>query len=322
MTRTRRIGRAALVCFALGLVFLNALAYNHARAMMRFSTGGDRTRKPESLSLAHKARVLLVGVNIPRPQGDRQPADLAPDCRPLAIPGPDGASLGAWYVDRGADTPLAILFHGYGREKTSLLPEARAFLELGASVLVVDFRGSGESPGSVTTIGYHEADDVAHVLRHARGALHHRRVLLYGQSMGAAAILRAVHVGGIKPDGVMIEAVFDRMLSTVRHRFQAMGVPSFPSAELLLFWGGVQGGFDAFTHNPVEYAVSLTCPTLVLHGANDPRARSDEGRLVYDKAPAPKRFRLFADIGHEAQATRFAAGWKEDARWLLGEVGQ
>ena len=60
--------------------------------------------------------------------------------------------------------------------------------------------------------------------------------------MGAVAILRAVQETGIKPDGVIVEAVFDTMLHAVRHRFEAMGVPAFPSAELLVFWGGVETG--------------------------------------------------------------------------------
>lgn len=84
---------------------------------------------------------------------------------------------------------------------------------------------------------------------------------------------------GIKPDAVILEAVFDTMLHTVEHRFGAMGVPAFPNAELLLFWGGVQGGFNGFDHNPVEYAGSLSCPALFMHGGLDPSSRMEEGRL-------------------------------------------
>jgi hypothetical protein len=85
--------------------------------------------------------------------------------------------------------------------------------------------------------------------------------------MGAAAILRAVHAHAIQPDGVILEAVFDTLLNTVRHRFRAMQVPAFPSAELLVFWGGRQWGFDGFEHNPSGYAASVHCPTLLMHGA-------------------------------------------------------
>jgi pimeloyl-ACP methyl ester carboxylesterase len=144
-----------LAVIVVGFAGLNVIAYNHARAMTRFTGGGSRTGKPENLSGVEKARVLLMGVNVPRPRSDLQPSDLDPECRRLSIRCPDGVTLGCWYVDRGEKTPLVVLFHGYGAEKTCLLPEAQAFLKLGKSVLLVDFRGSGESSEAYTTIGFH-----------------------------------------------------------------------------------------------------------------------------------------------------------------------
>ncbi|MEI6149626.1 MAG: alpha/beta fold hydrolase, partial [bacterium] len=289
-----------LAVIVVGLAGLNLLAYNHAHAMMRSTTGGSRTSKPEKLTWGQKARVLLMGVNVPRPRSDLQPSDLDPECRRLSIRCPDGVKLGCWYVDRGEKTPLVVLFHGYGAEKTCLLPEAQAFLKLGTSVLLADFRGSGESSEAYTTIGFHEANDVSCIMRHVRDVLPHSSVILYGQSMGGVAILRAVHQDGIKPDGVIVEAVFDTMLNTVRHRFAAMGVPSFPSAELLVFWGGFQTGFDAFAHNPVVYAKALRCPVLFMHGTDDPRARVEEGRRVFSAVPGDKQFKEFPSAGHES----------------------
>ena len=58
---------------------------------------------------------------------------------------------------------------------------------------------------------------------------------LYGISMGAAAILRAVHSCGVQPDAIIVEAVFDRMLATVGHRFEVMGLPSFPGLKCLFY---------------------------------------------------------------------------------------
>lgn len=318
MTRTpKRWMGAFLALFATGFILLNALAWNHARSMMRFTPGGARTGKPEQLSFSQRLRVLAFGVSIPRPASERRATDLDPKCRRVSITGADSVMLGAWYCDRGTGTPLVILFHGYSAEKSSLLTEARIFLDLGASVLLVDFRGSGESSESYTTIGFREADDVSAAMRYATNSLSHRRILLYGQSMGAAAILRAIHRGGIRPDGVIAEAVFDSLLTTVRHRFSAMGVPSFPSAELLVFWGGVQAGFNGFTLEPVAWATALTCPSLFMHGTEDPRARIEEGRRVCAAAPGPAQFVAFPAAGHESYASRFPAEWTGAVRRFL-----
>jgi alpha-beta hydrolase superfamily lysophospholipase len=92
---------------------------------------------------------------------------------------------------------VVILFHGYSAEKTAVVREARALLDLGASVLLADLRGSGGSSESYTTVGVHEAEDVAAAVRYVRGKLSHENVFLFGRSMGAAAILRAVHAHAI-----------------------------------------------------------------------------------------------------------------------------
>lgn len=304
-----------------GFTMLNVLAYNHAHAMMYFTRGGSRTNQPEKLTLGQRIKVLITGVNMPRPVSNLHPSELSTDCRRLSIRTQDDVTLGCWYVDQGEKTPLVILFHGYAGQKNGLLQEAKQFLELGTSVLLVDFRGSGESSESYTTIGYREADDVSAVMHYARNTLHHSLVVLYGQSMGGVAILRANSLSGSKPDAVIIEAVFDTMLNTVRHRFESMGVPSFPSAELLVVWGGVQTGFNAFTHNPVIYAKSLTCPVLFMHGTDDPRARIEEGRRVFDAVPGIKQFKEFPAIGHESYVSRYPAEWTATVGAFLKKAG-
>jgi len=310
MKTTQRWVAAVAGAAIVGFAGLNVLAYNHARAMTRFTSVGARTTKPEELTFWSRIRVLVVGVNVPRPTSARSPSDLDPDCQAFSFDGPEGVTLACWYCDRGEGTPLVLLFHGYSAEKTALLREARTLLELGASVLLVDFRGSGGSSGSHTTIGVREADDVAAVVQHAEAHLLHTKTILFGQSMGAVAILRAVHERGILPDAVILEAVFDTMLNTVRNRFHAMRIPSFPSAELLVFWGGRQQGFDGFRHNPVDYASSLNCPTLFMHGTDDPRATLNEGRRVFDAVPGPKEFKTFGQTGHESYVSTHENEWR------------
>jgi pimeloyl-ACP methyl ester carboxylesterase len=319
--KTKYLLLALLIMVVAGFSLLNALAYNHAYAMTHFTAGGSRTKGPEKLSIPAKLKTLFVGVNIPRPASARSPSDLSRDCRVLTIAGgKDRLTLSAWYCNRGNETPLVILFHGYATEKTSLLPEARMFLDLGASVLLVDFRGSGDSSESYTTIGVHEAEDVAAVARYARGNLPHSVIVLFGQSMGAVAILRAIQQHGVAPEAVILEAVFDTLFNTARNRFNSMGVPSFPSAYLLVFWGGRQWKFNSFSHNAVEYAKSLNCPALFIHGANDPRATVAEGRRVFAAVPGPKEFKVFKSAGHGSCASLYPDEWKAAVAKVIREA--
>ncbi len=287
------------------------MAYRHARAMLVYAPGGARTESPEELSRAARLRVLLFGVNLPRPADGMPPSALAPDAQALTIEVPGGVTLSAWHAARGPGSPLVMFFHGYSTEKTRLLHEARELHALGASVMLVDFRGSGGSSKSYSTLGWREAEDVAAAVDFARKHLPHSRLILYGQSMGSVAILRAIHAHDVHSDAVILESVFDTMLSAIRARFRAMGVPSFPSAELMTFWGGRQFGFNGFAHNPVDYARSLTCPALFLHGSDDPRAPEDQARRVFDASPAHRKiFVPFDGVGHGSYATIHPDAWR------------
>lgn len=308
------------IVVAIGFAALNILAYRHAYTMMHFEVGKPRTGLPESLSVGQKIGVLIWGVNIPRPRAGTNATALGTSASSLQIVEPNSIKLGAWYCAGPVKSPLVILFHGYTGEKSGTLAEGKVFREMGCSVLLVDFRGSGDSSESYTTIGYDEAEDVAAAVRYARQNLPPSKIVLYGISMGGAAVLRAVHSCGVKPDAIIVEAVFDSLLHTVRHRFQAMGTPSFPSAELLIFWGGVQEGFNGFAHNPVDYAKSVTCPILFLHGSADPRAHTDEARRVYEAVPGPKQFKEFPDVGHAATVIRYPEQWRDTVSNFLNQA--
>jgi len=300
------------------LAGLNVVAYLHAHAMTHFTDGRYRTPSPGDMSLGEKLETLLGGVRIPRPINHGTPARVGLPFTTVRFKARDGISLEAWRIERSESVGLVVLFHGYAGRKESLLKEAVAFHDLGYETFLVDFRGSGGSEGRVTTIGHDEAMDVAAALDFAAKVSRHERPILFGQSMGAAAVLRAIATQGVRPQAIILQAPFGRMLSTVRIRFRAMEVPAFPSAQLLVFWGGVQHGFNAFAHNPEDYATAVRCPTLLMHGDRDARVSFDEARRVFDRLAGRKRLEVFAGLGHGSLLAR-RAKWREAVRSFLGE---
>ncbi len=313
----RRGCAISLLFLAMAFGGLNLLAFRHAHAMLHYASSGMRTHRPEELSIWRKVRVLFSGVTILRPQGQKTPPSVGLPFVAVTIPSTGQVRLGAWFCPKKDVRCVAILFHGYGGEKSALLPEARQLYDLGCAVLLVDFRGSGQSSEAYTTVGYAEAEDVAAAVTYARGQWPEARLVLFGQSMGAAAILRAVGRLGVKADGLILEGVFDTMLNTVRHRFESMRVPSFPCAELLVFWGGRQMGFDGFSHNPADYAADVTCPALVMHGKDDPRARLADARQVFDQLGGPRKFREFTATGHEPYVRHHREEWRAAVSGML-----
>lgn len=306
---------AALLVF----VALNVFAFVHARAMTHFTASGSRTEKPEALSIFGKLKVLFTGVRIPKPVNHVTPAHVGLKFAVRAIPGEDVPTLEVWDVACLQPRGRVLLFHGYAAAKASLLDEARVFHDLGYAVCLVDFRGSGGSDGTDTTIGVREAEDVARAFSNQKMI---GPCILYGQSMGSAAILRAIAVHGIRPDAVIIESPFDRLLSTVENRFTAMKLPAFPCAQLLVFWGGVQQGFNGFTHNPTDYAREVPCPVLLMHGDQDARVTPAQVESIHQNLGGATHLEWFAGVGHRACCKARPDQWKRCVMTFLKEHGK
>jgi uncharacterized protein len=302
--------RTAILILLIAFLLLNVLAYQHARAMLTFDADSARTPPPQSLSLWQKIKVLACGISVPRPTNTRAPEDFGLSFRTIRFASDDEFNLEGWLVEPPHSRGTVILFHGYAASRSSLLEQAQAFHGMSFSTFLVDFRGSGGSDGNRTTLGIDEARDVAAAVRQVGTLSLPRPLVLYGQSMGGAAVLRSIAAFGTSADAVILESVFDRMLTTVRNRFALMGVPSFPAAEALVFWGGVQVGFSGFDHNPKEYARACDIPTLVLHGAADCHAKPEEGKAIYENLAGEKQMELFPDVGHTCLCKEDRKRWQ------------
>jgi alpha-beta hydrolase superfamily lysophospholipase len=314
---SRRL-RVILVSLLLAFLTLNVLAYMHARALTHFESSGLRTVQPEALSFWQKAGILATGVSVPRPENQVDPGSVRLPFTTYRIEAEDGIALETWYIPRHDAMALVLMFHGYAACKAGLLPEAKAFYELGYSVLLVDFRGSGGSSGSETTLGIREADDMARVCQFVQSTWTQVPIILYGQSMGSVAVLRALAMHeDIQPAAVVLECPFDRLRTTVASRFTAMGLPAFPAADLLLFWGSVQMGFNGFRHNPEEYARAVRSPVLQMHRAKDTRVTQEHAEAIFRNLGGEKEFQVFDAVGHESYFAKRPEVWKKTVSTFL-----
>jgi len=319
--RARVLRRGALLVGALlivGFLALNCVAYSQARAMTHYTTGRAATPPIETLSRLQKAQVLLLGAGMPRPNNRKTPSDFGLTFEVVRLPGAHGLPLEAWIVPCIQAKGIVLLFHGHGASKDSLLAAARNFHELGFEALLVDFHGSGGSGGAENSVGFHEASDVAAAFAWANQT--RRPVILYGVSMGAAASLRAVHLGQAQPAALVLECPFDRLVNTVGNRFRMMGLPAFPFAQLLVFWGSVQQRINGFQFCPADYARSIHCPTLLMAGENDQRVRAADTQRIFANLNGPKTLKLFPGLGHESYLAAKPEEWRATVGVFLNTV--
>jgi alpha-beta hydrolase superfamily lysophospholipase len=302
-----------------GLIAPNALAYMHARAMTRFAQTGELTDSPSELSFGAKVRVLFLGANVPHPRNQWTPESVGLAYETHWFRGTAGM-LEAWVIRAPAAKGLAVLFHGYALDKGRMLDVASYFHALGWSSVLVDFRGCGGSQGERTTIGWDEAKDVATTVSWVKTALGESAPVLFGHSMGAVAILRAVAVEGVRPRAVIADAPFGRLLTTIQNRFALLGLPVWGMPRLLVFWGGVQNGFDGFAHNPVDYATKVSSPTLLLRGADDPTVTEAETLAILHALGGRKALHTFPDVGHDSSLAVVGPEWSAVVGPFLAEL--
>jgi len=318
--RWRRCAAAALL---LAFAALNLVAYLHARAMVTWSEPGARTPNPEHLSLVEKVRVLATGVQVPRPTNARTPGDLGLAFETVRFESASGAELEAWLVPADAANDRGVVvacFHGYAAAKASLLERAAVLRDLGCALALVDFSGSGGSSGTGTTIGIREALDAAAATRFARERFGDRALVLFGDSMGSVAVLEAVANHAAATDGLILEGAFDTLAHTTERRFASMGLPSWPFAPLLVFWGGVAAGIDGFDHRPIDDARAVTAPTLMIHAGEDRRIALEEARSVRDALDGWTRFAVVPGAGHSRSFATDPERWRAAVDALLTRV--
>ncbi|MEM9120428.1 MAG: alpha/beta fold hydrolase [Cyanobacteria bacterium P01_F01_bin.56] len=256
-------------------------------------------------TLTHYNDSVLPGLAFaPKPENARNPADFGLDYATERIPLNENEWVEAWRIPYYGETKgTVLLFPGNGGNKAhQLMWPAGNFNKLGYHTLMVDFRGQGGSSGNSATMGLREAEDVAAAMAHAEQIGLPKPYVLYGVSAGSAAIMKAIN-DGLQPDAVVLEMPFAYFMKAVKTRMQAQDFPTTGIAELLVFWGSVQHGYNGFFHNPANYAKSITAPTLILHGEQDRWTSLDEINQIYDNLSGSKELVVFPNTGHNLLVT-------------------
>lgn len=215
----------------------------------------------------------------------------------------DGVNLHGYLVPaRGSAPPLSVvLTHGLWRGALEIESVGAMFHAAGCEVLLLELRGHGQSDHTRLSFGDHEARDVQAAVDflRARAGHEHDPVILFGVSLGAAAIARAApHIS--KLAGLVLDAPTEsmgatarRMLDGMRPRgrrgFRAMLTLPPPFPWLLLrsieLWSGVRlddvRAIDDVARLPADL------PALIIGGALDQRMPPAVVTAVYDALRSP-----------------------------------
>ena len=117
----------------------------------------------------------------------------------------DEVTVHGWFV-AGRSSQVLLFFHGNAGNISHRLDSIRQFFDLGLSVLIIDYRGSGQSGGKTTESGiYRDADAAWRYLTEDRD-ISASDIIVFGRSLGGsvASHLAAQH----QPLALIVESSF------------------------------------------------------------------------------------------------------------------
>ena len=221
-----------------------------------------------------------------------KPAELAFPVADVTIP-VRGAKAGhqtlhAWWMPARNDGKLVLYFHGNEGNVSTSLGETALLRSLGYSVLVVDYRGYGESDGAFPseTSVYEDAEAALGALVH-EWRIAPNKIFVYGHSLGAAV---AIDLASRHPElgGLVVESAFTSIYDMARLDAK-YGI--FPVGLLL------NQRFESIRKVP-----RLDLPVLYIHGTADRVVPYNMGVALYERSGGQKRFVTVPGGGHDDNA--------------------
>jgi len=290
----RKAGRIFFRFLFVLFLLLNFIVAMHAYKFTHFYDRNEITLKTKEERNGWDAtKDILLGIKYVK-QKNSSPDTLTSS---VYLTTKNGLKLEAWYIPAESARGSVAMFHGHGGSKSSLIGEANALRRMGYNTLLVDFRAHGNSEGNTCTIGYKEAEDVKLAFEFLKN-LDEKNIVLWGISLGAASITKAVHDYRLSPSSIILEMPFASMTDAVEGRLKIMGLPPQPLAGFLTFWGGVQHGFWAYGLKPSEYVKEFKCPVLLQWGKNDNRVSEKETQLIFKNIASAKTLVVYESGGH------------------------
>ncbi|MES1218285.1 MAG: alpha/beta fold hydrolase [Bacteroidota bacterium] len=295
---------------------MNISAAFHAWKQTHFYTDPElRIVKPSSKNIFVKTWKLFAGIKYPRSIIRRNPNFVVDT---ITLKTANGLKIDCWYSTAdSASKGTVILFHGMGGNKSYLLQEASEFRYLGYNLMMVDFRGHGNSQGNTTTIGFKEAEEVklAYDYIQQRGE---KNIFLFGVSMGAVVIAKAFTDYNIHPSAVILEMPISSLQSYLESRSRVMGFPGEPFGFLVTGWVGIEQGYNGFRHKPSEYVKKINCPVLLQWGSHDPYVSESQTQTIFQNIPSTnKKLVIYDNADHQSLLGYDPEKWRQEVRAFI-----
>lgn len=213
----------------------------------------------------------------------------------------DGLKLRGYYYEYSPDSPLELIFHGYGgNAERDLSGGVERCFALGRSVILIDQRGAGKSEGRVCSFGINERRDCLKWIEFATkkfGA--DRPIIIGGVSMGAATVMMAS--GENLPENVvcvMADCGYSSPKDIIKKVVREMHLPADLLYPFIKLGGKVFGHFDLEETSPIQAVARSKTPIVFIHGDNDDFVPHSMSVDCFNACASQKKLVTIEGAGH------------------------
>lgn len=202
----------------------------------------------------------------------RTPADAGLDFEDVWLTAADGIRLHSWFLRTNEASGTVLFFHGNAGNISHRIETAEMFLQWGLNVLLIDYRGYGQSEGKPTEAGTRADAYAAWMFLVEQRKVRSDQIIIHGRSLGSA--IAADLAARVKPAGVILESGFSTLA--------AVGATLYPWLPVHLL--------SRHHYRTIENVTRFRSPVLVAHSRDDELIPFSHGQAVFAAAPEPKTF--------------------------------
>ena len=195
-----------------------------------------------------------------------------------------------WWIPADQSSSRYLIYlHGSGLNIGANVSHARRFKELGFSVLLISYRGYGQSDGDFPTEDQVYADaEAAWIYLVEQKKITPGDIFVYGHSLGGAVAINLA-ISHPEAKGLIVEATFTSIADMGRRYKLYRLLP----IELI-----THQRFDS-----ISKVNRLQVPVLFIHGTDDRTVPPEMSRELYQRTTSSKQLILISGGGHNNSAS-------------------
>ena len=228
------------------------------------------------------------------------PSDAGLRFSDLTITTEDGERLHAWWIPTRVTPARAhlVFFHGNAGNISHRVEHALALSAAGLDLLLVDYRGYGQSTGHPSEEGLHRDARASVAALRAGDQVDAGRLVYMGESLGAAVALRLALEQ--PPLACVLQSAFTSLRDVAREHYPA-----------------AMAGLAGDAYPSIARIPRLDTRVLILHGADDEIVPVAHARALFAAAHEPRRLHIVPGAGHNDLVAAMGASYgTEVAAWL------